>query len=279
MKFPRKHLSDGWSHQNGILESLRHLQHSCLLDYPYICMWFVIPTARDSCHVVFFHVTFLICPAHQDVIPFWFDLDVFQNHVTFLICSGGESRSIQPIELDRFLGKRVRSYCRLPRRTRLCVCQRHVTCGIKKHSSWIRVCASKRYMEGVLRETPLFSLANRPGDLCIETKCLLKLSEYLQWETGLKNCRGFVVTGHCKFLCEFKTNVKWSFSEKRRCTRWLKKRKSSAKLKVNVGAHEDIVIDHCPCDQLSPRVSLLFCKINLRHDLKQRLKLMLKSTS
>ena len=110
MKFPRKHLSDGWSHQNGILESLRHLQHSCLLDYPYICMWFVIPTARDSCHVVFFHVT-------------------------FLICSGGESRSIQPFELDRFLGKRVRSYCRLPRRTRLCVCQRHVTCGIKKRYS------------------------------------------------------------------------------------------------------------------------------------------------
>ena len=180
MKFPRKHLSDGWSHQNGILESLRHLQHSCLLDYPYICMWFVIPTARDSCHVVFFHVT-------------------------FLICSGGESRSIQPFELDRFLGKRVRSYCRLPRRTRLCVCQRHVTCGIKKHSSWIRFCASKRYMEGVLLETPLFSLANRPGDLCIETKCLLKLSEYLQWETGLKNCRGFVLTGHCKFLCEFQT--------------------------------------------------------------------------
>ena len=107
----------------------------------------VIPTARDSCHVVFFHVTFLICPAHQDVIPFWFDLDVFQNHVTFLICSGGESRSIQPIELDRFLGKRVRSYCRLPRRTRLCVCQRHVTCGIKKrYSSWIRFCASKRYI-------------------------------------------------------------------------------------------------------------------------------------
>lgn len=27
-------------------------------------------------------------------------------------------------------------------------------------------------MEGALLETPLFSLANRPGDLCIETKCL-----------------------------------------------------------------------------------------------------------
>ena len=37
------------------------------------------------------------------------------------------------------------------------------------------------------------------------------------------------------------------------------------------------MIDHC--DQLSTRVSLLFCKINLRHDLKQQLKLMLKSTS
>lgn len=31
-------ISDGWSHQNayGILESLGHLQHSCLLDYPYM---------------------------------------------------------------------------------------------------------------------------------------------------------------------------------------------------------------------------------------------------
>ena len=37
--------------------------------------------------------------------------------------------------------------------------------------------------------------------------------------------------------------------------------------------------DHCPCNQLSTRVSSLFCKINLRHDLKQQLKLMLKSTS
>ena len=182
-------MSDGWSHQNGILESLRRLQHSCLLDYPYICMWFVIPTARDSCHVVFFHVTFLICPAHQDVIPFWFDLDVFQNHVTFLICSGGESRSIQPIELDRFLGKRVRSYCRLPRRTRLCVCQRHVTCRIKKrYSSWIRFCASKRYIERALLETPLFSLANRPGDLCTETSAFFNwvntCNEKLAWKTA-----------------------------------------------------------------------------------------------
>lgn len=56
-------------------------------------------------------------------------------------------------------------------------------------------------------------------------------------------------------------------------------KESSAKLKVNVGAHEDIVIDHCPCDQLSTRVSSLFCKINLRHDLKQQLKLMIKATS
>lgn len=166
-------MSDGWPHQNGILESLRHLQHSCLLGYPYICMWFVISTARDSCHVVFFHVTLLILSSSSGRGSLLIWLRLFQNHVTFLICSGGESRSIQPFELDCFLGKRVRSYCRLPRRTRLCVCQKHVTCGIKKrYSSWIRFCASKRYMERALLETPLFSLANRPGDLCTETKCL-----------------------------------------------------------------------------------------------------------
>lgn len=56
-------------------------------------------------------------------------------------------------------------------------------------------------------------------------------------------------------------------------------REIKRKVKSDIGAHEDIVIDHCPCNQLSTRVSSLFCKIDLRHDLKQQLKLMLKSTS